>query len=73
MARAAAFTLVEMLVVVSVILIVVLRRPAGHEFALQERSRRGGISLMLSALDQARALAIAQAATSISPVPTTTR
>lgn len=57
---AEAFTLVEMLVVVSIILIAVaVVLPALTSLATSA-SRRGGISQVLAALDQARATAIAQ-------------
>jgi type II secretory pathway pseudopilin PulG len=55
-----AFTIVEMLVVVSIILIVVSVALPAMSSLSKSASRRGAITLMLSALDQARALAIAQ-------------
>lgn len=59
---AGAFTLVEMLVVVSIILVVaVVALPAINSLS-KTASRRSAVSLVMSALDQARAQAVSQSA-----------
>lgn len=60
--QTSAFTLVEMLVVVSIILIVaVVALPAITSLS-KSASRRSAVSLVLTALDQARAQALVQSA-----------